>query len=79
MDAGATGAVASGNTGQEATTKWEANNPDPQGLSRIKQGPWQQHQKVNGELLMTVDWSFLTVPSLRCFAQKRRKMQIWCH
>ena len=35
MDAGATGAVASGNTGQEATTDWEANNPEPQGLSLI--------------------------------------------
>ena len=79
MDAGATGAVASGNTGKEATTDWETNNPDPQGWSRIKQGPPATASKSEWGTLDDGGWEFFTSPKLAVFRSKAKDNAKWYH
>ena len=74
MDTGATGAVASGkkNTGQEATTDWEAENPEPQGWSRMKQGPPATASKGEWGTLDDGGLEFFASPKLSVFRSKAK-------
>ena len=70
MDTGATGAVAS--DGQEATIDWEAENPEPQGWSRMKQGPPATASKSEWGTLDDGGWEFFTNPKLVVFRSKAK-------